>query len=268
VAFVISQARPPAAFCTLFAILSSSSVSELDSVTDEDLVSKMYQAPSWGSGKVLEGTARKAKKRSFESRLSDVGEEMVFKSAESDLSPETVEETFKASVPELRTSMPDDVNSLSFVISEWPKVVESVFILRAQVRLARELQGDASVGFSELIVGLDDKLAFLKGYVGSPPMPGASMFDHGLDLFTAAEGVAGWFLHCVGVGQRFPAFLLELGGGFRKIWSRACACGSEKAWCRGLGDNASLTTVFFRLCWTRSTSCEVVDTWLAARLSH
>ena len=66
-----------------------------------------------------------------------------------------------------------------------------MFILRAQVRLVRELQGDALVGFSELIVGLDDKLAFLKGCVGSPPMPGASMFDHGLDLFTAAEGVAG-----------------------------------------------------------------------------
>ena len=44
---------------------------------------------------------------------------------------------------------------------------------------------------SELIVGLDDKLAFRKGCARSPPMPGASMFDHGLDLFSAAKGVAG-----------------------------------------------------------------------------
>ena len=102
-----------------------------------------------------------------------------------------MEVTFEAAVPELRISMPDDINSLSFVISEWPKVVESVFILRSQVWLARELQGDATVSFSELIVVLDDKLAFLKGCVGSPPMPGASMFDHGLDLFSAAEGAAG-----------------------------------------------------------------------------
>ena len=194
-AFVTTQqARLPAAFCTLFAILSSSSVSELDSLTDEDLVSKMYQAPSWGSStpvKVLKGTARKANQRSFESRLSDVGDEVAFDSAELDVSPETVELTFEAAVQDLRTSMPDDVDFLPFVISEWPKVVESVSILRAQVRLARELQGDASVGFSELIVGLDDKLAFLKGCVGSLPMAGPSMFDHGLDLPTAAEGVSG-----------------------------------------------------------------------------
>jgi len=81
VLFVTTQARPPAAFCTLFAILSSSSVSELDSFTDEDLVSKLYQAPSWGSSttsKVLEGTARKAKKQSFGSRLLDVGKELAF----------------------------------------------------------------------------------------------------------------------------------------------------------------------------------------------
>jgi hypothetical protein len=87
--------------------------------------------------------------------------------------------------------MPDDVNSLSFVISEWSKVVESVSILRAQVWLARKLQGGALVSFLELIVNVDDKLAFLKGCVSSPPMPGASMFDHGLDLFSAAKGVAG-----------------------------------------------------------------------------
>jgi hypothetical protein len=62
----------------------------------------------------------------------------------------------------------DDLDSLAFVIAEWPKVVESVFILRSQVYLACELQGNAI--FSELIVGLDDKLAFLKGCVGSPPM--------------------------------------------------------------------------------------------------
>jgi len=48
--------------------------------------------------------------------------------------------------------MPDDVDSLSFVISEWPVVVEFVSILRAQVQLARKLQGNASVSFSELIV--------------------------------------------------------------------------------------------------------------------
>ena len=185
VVFETSQARPPAAFHTLFAILSSSSLSELDSFTDEDLVSKMYQAPSWGAStpvKVLEGTARKTKKRSFE---------MAFESAELDLSPETVEVTFQAVVPDLRTSMPNDVDSLSFVISEWPKVVESLFILYAQVWLARELQGDTLVSFSELIDGLDDKLAFLKGCVGSPLMPGgASMFDNGMDLFTAAKRVA------------------------------------------------------------------------------
>jgi hypothetical protein len=99
----------------------------------------MYQAPLWGAStlvKVLEGTARKAKKQSFDSRLSDVGEELAFKSAELELSPETVEVTFEAVVPDLRTSLPDDVNSLAFVIAEWPKVVESVFILRFQVRLA------------------------------------------------------------------------------------------------------------------------------------
>ena len=50
------------------------------------------------------------------------------------------------------------------------------------------------MSFSELIVGLNDKLAFLKGCVGSPPMPGAAMFDHDLDLFTAADGVAGLIL--------------------------------------------------------------------------
>jgi hypothetical protein len=87
--------------------------------------------------------------------------------------------------------MPDDVDSLSFVISEWPEVVEFVSILRARVQLARKLQDNASVSFLELIVVYDDKLAFLKGCVGSPPMPGASMFGHGLDLFSAAEGVAG-----------------------------------------------------------------------------
>ena len=38
---------------------------------------------------------------------------------------------------------------------------------------------------------MDDKLAFLKGCVGSLPMAGPSMFDHGLDLPTAAEGVSG-----------------------------------------------------------------------------
>jgi hypothetical protein len=146
VTFVKSQARPPAAFRTLFAILSSilstSSLSELDSFTDEDLVSKMYQAPSWGVStpvKVLEGTAWKAKKRSFDSRLSNVGEELAFELAGLDLSPETVEVTIEAAVPDLRTSMLDDVDSLSFVIAKWPKVVESVFILRSQVWLACKL---------------------------------------------------------------------------------------------------------------------------------
>ena len=47
--------------------------------------------------------------------------------------------TFEASVPELGTSVPDDVDALLFVVSEWPKVVESVFILCSQVWLAREL---------------------------------------------------------------------------------------------------------------------------------
>jgi hypothetical protein len=97
-----NQARPPAAFRTLFAILSSSTVSELESFSDDDLVSKMYQAPSWGAStpvKVLEGTTRKAKKRSFDARLSDVGEEMAFELAELDLSPETVEVTFESAVP-------------------------------------------------------------------------------------------------------------------------------------------------------------------------
>jgi len=194
ITFVNSQACPPAAFHTLFAILSSSSFSELDSFTEKDLVSKMYQAPFWGASslvKVLEGTARKAKKQSFDYRLSDVGEELAFKSAELELSPETVEVTFEAVVPDLRTSLLDDVNSLAFVIAEWPKVVESVFILRFQVRLAANFKVTRRF-FSGLIVGLDNKLAFLKGCVGSPPpMPGATMFDHGLNLFTAANGVAG-----------------------------------------------------------------------------
>jgi hypothetical protein len=52
--------------------------SELDFYTHEDLVSKMFQAPSWG--KVFEGTARKARKRSSESKLPDVGEEIGFQS--------------------------------------------------------------------------------------------------------------------------------------------------------------------------------------------
>ena len=120
-------------------------------------------------------------------------EEAAFESVE-DLSPGTVEVTFEAVVLDLRASMPDDVDSLSFVISEWPKVVKLVFILRSQVRLACELQGNATVSFLELMVGLDDKLGFLKGCVGSPPMPGAPMFEHGLDLFSAVDGVAGSLL--------------------------------------------------------------------------
>jgi len=50
---------------------------------------------------------------------------MAFELAELDLSPETVEVT---SVPDLRTSMPDDVDSLSFVMSEWPIVYAALLL--------------------------------------------------------------------------------------------------------------------------------------------
>jgi hypothetical protein len=44
-----------------------------------------------------------------------VGKKMAFKLAELDLSPKTVEVTFEAAVPDLRTSMPDYVDSLSLL---------------------------------------------------------------------------------------------------------------------------------------------------------
>jgi len=172
VAFVTSQARPPVAFHTLFAILSSSSVFELDSFTERISCPRCVRP--------LRG-ARLLRLEGQETRLSDVGKKMAFKLAELDLSPKTVEVTFEAAVPDLRTSMPDYVDSLSSVISEWPKVVGSVFILRSEVQQRVD----------EFSPRLDNTLAFLKGCVASPPMPGASMFDHGLDQFTAAEGVAG-----------------------------------------------------------------------------
>jgi hypothetical protein len=79
VAFVTSQARPPVAFHTLFAILSSSSVFELDSFTERISCPRCIRP--------LRG-ARLLRPVGQETRLSDVGEKMAFKLAELDLSPQ------------------------------------------------------------------------------------------------------------------------------------------------------------------------------------
>jgi len=48
-----------------------------------------------------------------------------------------------------------------------------------------------------------------------------------------------------GSGTEVPGPFSGIGEkNFRRIWSRACACGSGKAWNRGLGSSAPLTMVF------------------------
>jgi len=163
-------------------------------ITEAELSAKNFQtsSSSWGEispAKELEHTARK-RKQDFSERLSKVDEagvslsDMVDQQSDSDATDEI---EFVADAPDISSV----VHSEEEVRAKWPKLVQSITSLRSQLGSLSNSSTTSNVEFAEILLTVDKKLAILKGFTGSPPLTGSLVLQHGVDIYSMLEGLAG-----------------------------------------------------------------------------
>jgi hypothetical protein len=79
--------------------------------------------------------------------------------------------------------------------AEWPKLVTSVLSLRTQLVVFSAIKANSDAGVVELLSGLDDKLAILKGLIGVSPHSDSVVAELGVDVFLILDGLAGTVHH-------------------------------------------------------------------------
>jgi len=79
--------------------------------------------------------------------------------------------------------------------AEWPKLVTSVLSLRTQLVAFSAIKANSDAGVAELLSGLDDKLAILKGLIGASPHLDSVVAELGVDIFLVLDGLAGTVHH-------------------------------------------------------------------------
>ena len=171
---------------TLFTILSSCSALRLDTLMLKELNTRIFGTSSWGletPSSVLSGTARK-RKPDFAEQLEAVAED---ETSESLLSRDQ-HEVFNID----EVSKPNRlISTEEEMYKEWPKLVTSILSLRTQLVAFGAIKANSDAGVEELLTGLDDKLAILKGLIGALPHLDLVVAELGVDVFLVLDGLAG-----------------------------------------------------------------------------
>jgi hypothetical protein len=179
--------RPLFAQRTLFTILSSCSSLRLDTLTSEELNTKIFCTLLSGSETPTSVLARTARKRNldFAEQLEAVAEDGTSDSNLSNVSHNVFEDEemeFVLEAPELHRL----ISTEEEMYAEWPKLVTSVLSsLRNQLVAFSAIKANSDAGVADLLSGLDNKLAILKGLIGALPH-----FDSvvAVDVFSLLDG--------------------------------------------------------------------------------
>jgi hypothetical protein len=191
----VEAPRPLAAQRTMFTILSTCSPSFFGKITEAELSSNNFRHRHRRGEKFLRRKCWNVRPGSaswtFRSALNKVDEAGVsfndMVKQRSDNSDVTDEIVFVADAPDI-TSV---VHSEEEVRAEWPKLIQFITSLRSQLASISNSSTTSTVEFAEISSTLDNKLAILKGFVGSPPLAGSLVLQHGVDVYSMLEGLAG-----------------------------------------------------------------------------
>jgi len=152
----------------------------------KELNTRIFGTSSWGletPSSVLSGTARK-RKPDFAEQLEAVAED---ETSESLLSRDQ-HEVFNID----EVSKPNRlISTEEEMYKEWPKLVTSILSLRTQLVAFGAIKANSDAGVEELLTGLDDKLAILKGLIGALPHLDLVVAELGVDVFLVLDGLAG-----------------------------------------------------------------------------
>jgi hypothetical protein len=185
--------RPLFAQRTLFTILLSCSALRLDTLTPEELNTKISSTSSWGSetpASVLARTARK-RKPDFAEQLEAVAEAGTSEKNLSNVSHDVFEDEEMEFVPEA-PELHRLISTEEEMYEKWPKLVTSVLSLRTQLVAFSAIKANSDAGVADLLSGLDDKkLAILKGLIGASPHSDSVVAELGVDVFSVLDGLAG-----------------------------------------------------------------------------
>jgi hypothetical protein len=142
----------------------------------------------WGSETPLSVLARTARKRKpdFAEQLEAVAEDETSEGHISNDYHDVFEDEEMEFVPEA-PELNGLISSEEEMYAEWPKPFTSVLRLRTQLVAFSAIKANSDAGVAELLSGLDDKLAILKGLIGASPRLDLVVAELGVDVFSVLD---------------------------------------------------------------------------------